>query len=90
MIMAMLSNELTQGDTAHVNMEETHSREQNLLVTRDQMFKENDKHTHSDIKAQCAHHDDELTHFEDQQNKHSQIYDQLSTKQESVLKTLNQ
>jgi hypothetical protein len=69
--MAMLSNELTQADTAHVNMEETHSREQNLLVTRDQMFKENDKQTHADIKGQCNHHDDELTHFEDQQNKHS-------------------
>jgi len=47
----MLSNELTQADTAHVNMEETHSREQNLLVDRDEMFKENDKNTHADIKS---------------------------------------
>ena len=69
--MAMLSNELTQADTAHVNMEETHSREQNLLVTRDAMFKENDKTAHADIKGQCEHHDSELANYEDQQNKHS-------------------
>ena len=69
--MAMLSNELTQADTAHVNIEETHSREQNLLVSRDKMFKENDKTAHADIKGQCEHHESELAHYEDQQNKHS-------------------
>jgi len=69
--MAMLSNELTQADTAHVNIEETHSREQSLLVTRDQMFKENDKNAHADIKSQTEHHDSELANYEDQQNKHS-------------------
>jgi len=67
----MLSNELTQADTAQVNIEETHSKEQSLLVTRDAMFKENDKNTHADIKGQCDHHNDELTTIEDQQNKHS-------------------
>jgi hypothetical protein len=69
--MAMLSNELTQADTAHVNIEETHSREQSLLVTRDAMVKENDRTAHADIKGQCGHHDSEAAHYEDQGNAHA-------------------
>ena len=55
--MALLSNELTNADTAQVNMEEVHNRETQLLVHRDDFSKENDGDVTSDIKEQCKNHE---------------------------------
>ena len=87
-IVALLQNELAQAETEQQNMDDVFSQEQQLLLQRDTMSKENEKRVSTDLKEQIKDKETELSEIDGIQTKQSQIYEGLTQKQQVVLDDL--
>lgn len=68
-IVALLQNELAQAETEQQNMDDVFSQEQQLLLQRDTMSKENEKRVSADLKEQIKDKETELSEIDSIQTK---------------------
>ena len=88
-IMALLSNELSIAECDATLMSEVHEQEQELLIKRDKMTKENDTTVLKDIKSQQKYTETELQEIEAAQTKQNYLYEGLVSKKNLVEEELN-
>ena len=87
-IVALLQNELSQAETEQSNMDAVFSQEQQLLLQRDAMSKENETRVQADLKEQNKDKEAELSEIDGVQTKQSAIYEGLTQRQQVVLDDL--